>query len=206
MFLTKYKSLPPTFPPTCLCLTDSALQSIFLLRVHKWNPAADFYFCYSLTFWSLKCCRPKVSPSRQWKQLSSASAPMLIQPLLPGSRGAAAAVTHLFYWTFSRIYISLARLTWLRRPAELPVSQPRAVNGRAGAPGSGHPDNRCRLWLMNTVSAAQPFPSPMCGDSFSPLSPARPQVCVNGDLINNVCEGRSKEGLLRSLLHARRDI
>lgn len=51
---------------------------------------------------------------------------------------------------------------------------------------------------MNTVSAAEPFPSPMCWDSFSPLSPARPEARVNGDLINNVCEGRSKEGLLRS--------
>lgn len=35
----------------------------------------------------------------------------------------------LFYWTFSRIYISLARLTWLQRPAELPVSHTGAVNG-----------------------------------------------------------------------------
>lgn len=95
-FGTDWRVCLQLFPPICLCLADSALQSIFLLDVHKWNLAADFYFCYSLTFWSLKCCCPKVSPCRQWKQLSSTSAPMLIQPLPPGSRGAAAAVTHCF--------------------------------------------------------------------------------------------------------------
>lgn len=36
------------------------------------------------------------------------------------------------------------------------------------------------------------------GIHLAPLSPARPEARVNGDLINNVCEGRSKEGLLRS--------
>lgn len=102
-------------------------------------------------------------------------------------------------WTLSCIYILVIQLVLLQRQSELhiPTSEPLM----AAVPGSRsrHPDNRFRLWLMNTVSAAEPFPSSMCWDSFSPLSRARPEACENGDLINNVCEGRSKEGLLRSL-------
>lgn len=51
---------------------------------------------------------------------------------------------------------------------------------------------------MNTVCAAEPFPTLMCGDKFQPLCEARAEACENGGLINNVCEGHSKEGPLRS--------
>lgn len=59
------------------------IRSILLYKIHKWNPAAD-YFCYCLTFWSLMYYDLKSFPAVKTAVECVCSA--RYQPFLPGSR------------------------------------------------------------------------------------------------------------------------